>query len=265
MPKPPLFSIVTVCYQSEATLEKTIDSVISQSFSDFEYIIIDGGSNDSTVDIIKKHQDQLSYWVSEPDRGISDAFNKGIEKCLGQYILLLNSDDVFIDDNSLQLVADFIHEQQFPEAILHGKVRQVFADGSHSDSPPPGESVIRWRIPYFHPGAFVHREVYASTGVFNPDIKVCMDYDLYIRHHQKRGAFLHYPFPTVIHLPGGLSYHGFLQGFWEAKKIHDQYFGQPWLNLLNYLRHVIPMYLARKSCLAPWIQKYRGQQGQHQT
>ena len=91
----PLISIVTVVYNGEAFIEETIKSVISQSYKNYEYIVIDGGSSDSTVEIIKRYQEYIDYWVSEPDNGMYDALNKGLSKARGKYLTWLNADDLF--------------------------------------------------------------------------------------------------------------------------------------------------------------------------
>jgi glycosyltransferase involved in cell wall biosynthesis len=97
------FSIITVSFNSVHTIEKTILSVLNQTYKNFEYIIIDGGSNDGTVDIIKKYEDKLNYWISEKDLGISDAFNKGINASKGKIIGILNSDDWY-ELNALEII-----------------------------------------------------------------------------------------------------------------------------------------------------------------
>ena len=94
-------TIITVCYNSAATLEKTILSVANQSYSNIEYIIVDGNSNDGTVDCIKKHEDKITNWISEPDKGLYDAMNKGIAMATGDIIGILNSDDTFYSDKIL--------------------------------------------------------------------------------------------------------------------------------------------------------------------
>jgi glycosyltransferase involved in cell wall biosynthesis len=100
----PKITIITVVYNAVSTLEETILSVINQNFDNFEYIIIDGGSTDGTVEIIKKYQDNITLWISEPDKGIYDAMNKGIQNAKGEYVYFLGADDVLIDEFVLEKV-----------------------------------------------------------------------------------------------------------------------------------------------------------------
>ena len=93
MNTPPLITIITVAYNAVKDIENTILSVLNQTYPNIEYIIIDGGSTDGTLDIIKKYEDKISYWVSEPDKGIYDAMNKGIVKANGDYLFFLGADD----------------------------------------------------------------------------------------------------------------------------------------------------------------------------
>ena len=97
-------SVITVCFNAVSTIEKTICSVLNQSWSDLEYIIIDGGSKDGTVDILKKYSSRLSYYISEPDKGIYDAMNKGVKKASGDYVLFLGADDLLFDNEVLSVI-----------------------------------------------------------------------------------------------------------------------------------------------------------------
>lgn len=123
----PLISVVTVSYNAADTIEQTILSVINQNFTDYEYIIVDGGSTDSTLDIIKKYQDKITLWVSEPDRGIYDAMNKGIRFAKGEWINFMNAGDSFSDEETLGASVQSIAKQPNIE-VLYSDVNR-FLDG----------------------------------------------------------------------------------------------------------------------------------------
>ena len=107
------YSIITVNYNNKDGLKKTIESVIHQSYRDFEYIIIDGGSTDGSAELLKEYSDKITYWVSEPDKGIYNGMNKGIAKATGDYLNFMNSGDCFYADDVLQHVADYNYNADF--------------------------------------------------------------------------------------------------------------------------------------------------------
>ncbi len=114
-------SVITVCFNSEKTIARTIESVINQHYSDLEYIIIDGGSKDKTVEIINKYRNELSYFISEPDQGISDAFNKGIRVATGDIIGIINSDDWY--ENGIFKLVNEMFLQNKEIDVLVGALR----------------------------------------------------------------------------------------------------------------------------------------------
>jgi len=120
-------SIITVCYNSAATLEKTILSVARQTHSNIEYLIVDGNSNDGTLDIIQKHEDKITHWISESDKGLYDAMNKGITMATGDIIGILNSDDNFYSDNVIAEI-DAFHTANAIDASV-GTIIQHKNDG----------------------------------------------------------------------------------------------------------------------------------------
>lgn len=124
----PKFSVITVCYNAEATLEDTIQSVISQTYHHVEYIIVDGASKDRTMDIVNRYRDRIAVVVSEPDRGLYDAMNKGIRLATGDYLCFLNAGDSFHEDDTLQQMVHSIHTLQLPD-VLYGETELVDHEG----------------------------------------------------------------------------------------------------------------------------------------
>lgn len=124
----PKFSVITVCYNAEATLEDTIQSVISQTYHHVEYIIVDGASKDRTLDIVNRYRDRIAVVVSEPDKGLYDAMNKGIRLATGDYLCFLNAGDSFHEDDTLQQMVHSIHTLQLPD-VLYGETELVDHEG----------------------------------------------------------------------------------------------------------------------------------------
>ena len=154
-----LISIVTVSYNAVLTIEQTILSVINQTYPNVEYIIIDGGSTDGTVDIIKKYANKIAYWVSEPDKGIYDAMNKGGLKATGDFIQFLNAGDWF--ENEYVIEKDLSHfENDFP---------------------------------LFHPSTFIARSVFVSH-LFDVSYRISADFKLLRDVYYEHGKFLYLPF-----------------------------------------------------------------------
>lgn len=182
--------VITVCWNAVNLIEETINSVLSQSYQDVKYLIIDGGSTDGTVDIIKKYEDQLSYWVSEPDKGIYDAMNKGLAKAreLGDgWVNFMNAGDTFADNNVLTDVMVFIQHQssntQYPK-VLGGNTVNVFPDGHEEIHHAESSSVIPQRLP------FSHQACIASIDFdwnFNTNYKYSADYEFLYKTYWEFG------------------------------------------------------------------------------
>lgn len=124
----PKFSVITVCYNAQAVIEDTIQSVISQTYHHVEYILIDGASKDHTMSIVNRYRDRIAIVVSEPDKGLYDAMNKGIRLATGDYLCFLNAGDSFHEDNTLLRMAHSIHESQLPD-VLYGETELVDHEG----------------------------------------------------------------------------------------------------------------------------------------
>jgi len=175
--KNPLFSIITVVYNGEKYLEKTIESVIKQKFKNFEYIVIDGGSTDNSVKIIKKFEKKIDYWLSEKDRGIYDAFNKGMRVSKGKFIGFINSDDIY-KKNALKIISNYIEKNQQADFIF-GSVKKHWGV-LHGYK--PHKIKYSWGFYSSHStGFFIKKKAAEKVGFYNIKYKYHADYDYFYR------------------------------------------------------------------------------------
>ena len=184
----PKISIITVSYNSVKTIEQSILSVLNQTYSNIDYIIIDGGSTDGTIDIIKKYQNQISFWVSEPDKGIYDAMNKGVEIAKGDFVGILNSDDWYEKD-TLNKVVNYINLHSEVD-VFHGLLRII---KGNNDDP----FLIRGHYSFHlnrgmieHPTCFVKKKLFDKVGGFNLMYKSAADYDWMLKVKYNGASFL---------------------------------------------------------------------------
>lgn len=204
-------SVITVSYNSAETIGQTIDSVLSQRFRDFEYIIIDGASTDETVNIIREKESLFSgslSWISEPDKGIYDAMNKGIAMARGEIIGILNSDDFYKSSQVLSTVNNSFGKENCD--AVYGDIEFISPDDHHrirywKSSPyVPGGFLHGWHLP--HPSFFVKREVYEKFGVFDTNFGVSADFELMLRLIEKQQIKVEYiPETLVLMTYGGES------------------------------------------------------------
>ncbi|WP_372745752.1 glycosyltransferase family 2 protein [Lutibacter sp.] len=204
-------SIITVCYNSAATIEKTLQSVAAQTYSNIEYIVVDGNSKDSTVAIIKQYNTSITKWISEPDKGLYDAMNKGIALATGDIVGILNSDDTFYNDNVLQDIANF-HSQNTIDAsvgniIQHNQKGKVVRKYSAANWQP--EKLKIGFMPA-HPAIFFKRELFKQYGMYHLDFTIGADYELITRFFLKNNISWKYSgITTTAMLVGGLSSSGY--------------------------------------------------------
>lgn len=176
------FSIITVTYNSKIYLAETIRSVLTQDYTDFEYIIVDGGSSDGTLEIIKSlaAADDRIRWVSEPDDGISDAFNKGLKLASGDIVGIINSDDTYSAGALSAVAAAFAADPACD--VVHGDMLRFQGETPlFRLKPTPIDDRIWHDMPVNHPATFVRRQVYGQIGLFDPRLTVAMDYELVLR------------------------------------------------------------------------------------
>lgn len=179
-------SIITICYNTEKTIERTIKSVLSQTFQEIEYVLVDGGSKDGTIEIVKKYEPLFEgrmKWKSEPDTGIYNAMNKGIERCTGELIGIVNSDDWLEPEAVSHICALAENTVNFKDCIFCGSLMFHYSDGSMQLMEADEERFLKG-MPKgslnhgaYHPSMFVGRNVYNLIGVFDEKYRVKADFD----------------------------------------------------------------------------------------
>lgn len=207
-----MISIITATYNSAETINDTIKSVLCQTNKDFEYVIVDGGSTDETIDIVKSYESEFSgrlKWVSEKDKGIYDAMNKGIKMASGDIIGILNSDDYYTSDDILQTIAD---------AFKCQNVDAIYGDIHFIKDGVPDKCVryyssrlfspfwLRFGFMPAHPSFYCKREVFDKSGLYRLDYKIGSDYEMMVRLFRKHKISSRYvPKDFVTMRTGGAS------------------------------------------------------------
>lgn len=218
-------SIITVVFNNKDFIEGAIKSVLSQTHKDIEYIIVDGGSTDGTVGIIKKYSDKLAKFISEKDNGIYDAMNKGLKVATGDIIGILNSDDFYAEGKILEVVADKMEKSQvdclwgdlvFVDRNNIGKVVRTWKSSDYRE----GKFKKGWHPA--HPTFFVKKEIYDKYGMFNLKFKIAADYEVMLRFLEKyKISSFYLPEVLVKMRVGGASNKSLFSIFkanWESYK-----------------------------------------------
>ena len=173
----PKISIITINYNNLEGLKKTVSSVFDQSWKDFEYIIIDGGSTDGSVEYIKKNEGKIDPWISEPDNGVYHAMNKGINKANGEYLIFLNSGDHFFNNSVLEKNLEFLKN----EDIIYSNLQVVSNNKTFTKEYPDKLSFsyfVKDTLP--HPATFIKKEAFEKTNLYNESLKITADWKFVI-------------------------------------------------------------------------------------
>lgn len=179
----PKISVITVCYNAFDTIEKTILSVTNQTYNKVEYIIIDGASTDGTIDIINKSLGKIHLFVSEPDKGIYDAMNKGVNYATGDYILFMNAGDAFVNNDILEYT---FMNYNFDKDIVYGSINKCLKDIYYVYKPYPIEE-MKWHMILPHQATFV-KTVYHKKHLFDVSFKSSGDYNFFYEAYYKYHA-----------------------------------------------------------------------------
>ena len=196
-------SIITINYNARVGLEKTLASVAEQNFTDFEYIIIDGGSDDDSVGVVKKYESKITKWVSEKDAGIFNAQNKGAQKAIGDHLLFLNSGDILENINVLESFAPQLgsHELVYGDLVVDNGKERVRAEM------PDKLDVYYFMISSLaHPCTFISTALFKKLGGYREDLKITGDYEFFLRAVLVHNAsYLHIAKPVAVFNSAGIS------------------------------------------------------------
>lgn len=234
-------SIVTISYNSAATIERTIKSVLSQKYDNIEYIIIDGGSTDLTVSIIQKYSSQIAYFVSEKDEGISDAFNKGLRMAGGELITFLNADDWYPDDSSVSTVAENYVDQN---TVLCGSINLISPDNltlKRLDSKP---EKLNQGMYIAHPTCFIPATIIRQVGEFDPERKIAMDFD-YLSRCKKEGCSFRVIPQVITNMQAGGASFDAKSAAAEELAVKNKYYGYKLTHFIHFSFAVLMSYLRK--------------------
>lgn len=221
----PKISIITITFNSEKTVRATFESIRKQLSDDLEYIVIDGGSTDSTLEIIEENKDIIKKIISEPDKGISDAMNKGIKIATGEIIGIIHSDDMLADD-ALSII-----QRNYRESIdvYYGNALMCTENGRsiHTLKPVTDLSKFKYEFCLIHPSTFITKNAYLRYGLYDETLKCSMDYDLLLRFYNSGCNFNYIDKTLSVIRMGGTNQRLRKQTLREMYNISVKYGGSP--------------------------------------
>lgn len=245
-------SVITVCLNSASTIEQTMQSVLSQRHADIEYLVLDGGSSDGTQEIIGRYRDRLAVYLSEPDKGLYDAMNKGIALATGEVIGILNADDFYADSEVLHRVATVFNDPQvdacygdlvYVKREATDKIVRYWKSQAYAD----GLFYRGWMPP--HPTFFVRRAVYERFGRFKLELGSVADYELMLRFLLRHGIKTSYIPALLVHMRcGGVSGASFANR-WRANRMDRKAWDinglrpKPWTLLMKPLSKISQFFI----------------------
>lgn len=216
-------SIITVVWNNKNTIRDAIDSVLNQTYKNIEYIIIDGASTDGTVEIVKSYDDKITKFISEPDKGLYDAMNKGISASSGEIVGILNSDDFYKDKFVVEKIVNEFNKTQCDSVyadLIYIKPDNIEKTVRYYDSSyfSPEKFAYGW-MPA-HPTFFVKKNIYEKYGVFKTDYKIAADYELLVRFLSKNKVTYSYIKEPIVKMRlGGASTSGIKSNYTLNKEI----------------------------------------------
>ena len=224
----PLVTVVTVSYNDRSRLEKTIKNVISQSYDRIEYIVIDGGSNDGSVDLLKKYDNQIALTISEPDRNVFDAMNKGIKQATGDWIIFMNSGDFFYENIMIEKVMALITKKI---DFIYGDTQVNYKNGFRRVSKAKKINGMLWKeLPFVHQSLFAKTEL-LNQHPFDLQYENCADFDFFLWAFHRGYRFCQLNQIISLIEAGGISDSNRISGAKEKRQIIKKYYHGSFIDL----------------------------------
>lgn len=228
-------SVITVVFNGIRYIEDCICSVLSQSFGNIEFIIVDGGSTDGTLDIINKYKHKISIVISEIDRGIADAFNKGIRAATGDVVHLLNSDDYYLNSNVISQVVEVFSKNQNSIVIF----KTLITNPQRPDRLwSPFLRGLQREMTVPHPSTFIPLKIYRKHGLYDISLNIAMDYDLLLKLYSVGESFIIGDFCTTVMRTGGVSSANFGKAIAEVRDVQTRYLNNR-IIYVNYIHQTV--------------------------
>jgi glycosyltransferase involved in cell wall biosynthesis len=231
----PTFSIITAALNGAAHLECCLQSVASQKNVDLEHIVIDGGSSDGSADILRRWSNRLAYWCSEPDSGISEAMNKGLQHARGTWLLFLHADDELLGDDALSRIAAFLADTS--ASIVGFPIMFGSAENRRKLTPRGGDARLYFKTGFFHQATFVRRHVFVEIGSYDTKLRIAMDYEFFLRAWLRGVPMATFPAPVPSWMrdtgvSSRLDWPSLRQRFAEERVVHEMTADSFWKRLV---------------------------------
>lgn len=219
----PTLTIITVCYNIKDEIERTCKSIAGQTWRDFEWIVVDGGSTDGTVEILNKYKKQMSVFISEKDNGIYNAMNKGIKLAKGKYLNFMNGGDMFDSDNTLEKV---FKNREYDADVLYGDDKLIKSNGEMKVRHFPAHVDKKFFIErsLCHQSSFIKRDLFEKYGMYNENFRIVSDWEKWIVFMDNNCVFQHLDLVVGVFASGGVSSTMSPLHVREREEVHRKYY-----------------------------------------